>query len=200
MTPTARTYSLLALTTAVALALSGCGNGSHNAGGPASSGTVTAPAHAGTAPAVAHSAPAAASSAPAKAASAPAAPAAAATAPSSPAPAATNSQLSLVIGSAVTADHRVAHAVSSFKPAEKAFYASVSTNGKSLGGTLNAKWLYLEGKKPLVISSVSQLISAETPSSTTFTVRNPNPWPQGRYKIEISLDGKSVASQDFQVR
>ena len=197
MTPTARTYSLLALTTAVALALSGCGNGSHNAGGPASSGTVTAPAHAGTAPAVAHSAPAAASSAPAKAASAPAA---AATAPSSPAPTATNSQLSLVIGSTVTADHRVAHAVSSFKPAEKAFYASVSTNGKSLGGTLNAKWLYLEGKKPLVISSVSQLISAETPSSTTFTVRNPNPWPQGRYKIEISLDGKSVASQDFQVR
>ena len=197
MMPTARTYSLLALTTTVALALSGCGNGSHNAGGPASSGTVTAPAHAGTAPAVAHSAPAAASSAPAKAASAPAA---AATVPSSPAPAATNSQLSLVIGSAVTADHRVAHAVSSFKPAEKAFYASVSTNGKSLGGTLNAKWLYLEGKKPLVISSVSQLISAETPSSTTFTVRNPNPWPQGRYKIEISLDGKSVASQDFQVR
>lgn len=199
MTPTARTYSFLALTTAVALALSGCGNGSHNAGGPASSGTVTAPAHAGTAPAVAHSA-AAASSAPAKAASAQAAPAPAATAPSAPAPAATNSQLSLVIGSAVTADHRVAHAVSSFKPAEKAFYASVSTNGKSLGGTLNAKWLYLEGKKPLVISSVSQLISAETPSSTTFTVRNPNPWPQGRYKIEISLDGKNVASQDFQVR
>ncbi|MHC1481011.1 hypothetical protein ACYJW8_12205 [Frateuria aurantia] len=196
MMSTARTSSFLVLTTAIALGLSGCGNGSHTAAGPASSGTVTAPAHPASAPASAHSAPApAASSQPAAPVSAPAAaaPAPAAT-PASDAP-----QLTLVLGSAVTADHHVAHPVSGFKPSEKAFYVSVSTNGKSLGGTLNAKWLYLEGKKPLVISSVSQLISADAPSSTTFTVHNPNPWPEGHYKVEISLDGKSVGAQEFQV-
>ncbi len=198
MTPIARTSSLLALTASIALALSACGNGSHTAGGPASSGTVTTPPHAASAPAPAHSAPAVASSSPAAASTAaPAAPAApaAASAPT----ASSDSSLSLVVGSSVTADHRVTHASASFKPSEKAFYAGVSTNGKNLGGTLNAKWLYLEGKKPLVISSVSQLIPGDAPSSTTFTVHNPNPWPEGRYKVEIALDGKTIAAQEFQV-
>jgi hypothetical protein len=34
---------------------------------------------------------------------------------------------------------------------------------------------------------------------TTFKVQNPDLWPEGKYKVEISLDGKTVADQDFQI-
>lgn len=197
MMSTARTTSLLVLTTAVALGLSGCGKGSQTGSAPAGSGTVSAPAHAASAPAPSHTAPApAASSHPAAASTAAAAPAAA------PAPAAVpaSSPVSLALGSSVGADHRVIHTASRFKPSDKSLYISVSTKTKGVGGTLNAKWLYLEGSKPTVTSSVSQLISADMPTTTTFTLHNPDLWPQGRYRVDISLDGKSVGSETFEVR
>jgi hypothetical protein len=31
-------------------------------------------------------------------------------------------------------------------------------------------------------------------------VQNPDLWPEGKYKVEISLDGKPVAKQDFAIR
>jgi hypothetical protein len=30
-------------------------------------------------------------------------------------------------------------------------------------------------------------------------VQNPDLWPEGKYRVEISLDGKSVAKQDFEI-
>jgi hypothetical protein len=125
-----------------------------------------------------------------------------ASAASGAAPAATPAPLTvakLTLGSAVNAEHQVTRASNSFATNDKTIYASVATEGSSGGATLNAKWSYLEGQGQLV-SSISQSIATDGPAVTTFKVQNPDLWPEGKYKVEISLDGKPVAKQDFAIR
>jgi hypothetical protein len=105
----------------------------------------------------------------------------------------------LTLGNAVNAEHQVTRASSSFASNEKTIYASVATEGSSSGATLNAKWSYLEGQGQLV-SSISQSIATDGPATTTFKVQNPDLWPEGKYKIEISLNGKIVTKQDFEIK
>jgi hypothetical protein len=105
----------------------------------------------------------------------------------------------LTVGDAVNAEHQVTHSSSDFASNVKTIYASVATEGSSSGATLNAKWSYLEGQGQLV-SSISQSIATEGPAVTTFKVQNPDLWPEGKYKVEISLDGKVVKDQAFQIK
>lgn len=105
----------------------------------------------------------------------------------------------VTLGSEVDADHRVKNASSSFPSSDKMLYASVATEGSSGGATLNAKWTYLGGTSQLV-SSISQSIATDGPAVTTFKVQNPDLWPEGKYRVEISLDGKQVAKQDFEIK
>jgi len=126
------------------------------------------------------------------------APATAASAAAAATPAAGLSLDKLVLGDAVDDNHKVTHPGSRFDSDDKTLYACVITAGKSGGATLNAKWSYLEGDTQLV-SSISQSIATDGPAVTTFKVHNPDLWPEGKYRVEISLDGKSVAKQDFTI-
>ncbi|MEO5829500.1 MAG: hypothetical protein ABIQ36_02925 [Rhodanobacter sp.] len=104
----------------------------------------------------------------------------------------------LTLGSAVNAEHQVTRASDSFASNDKAIYASVATEGHTDGATLNAKWSYLDGQGQLV-SNISQSIATDGPAITTFKVQNPDLWPAGKYQVEISLDGKPVMKQPFQI-
>ncbi len=162
--------------------------------------STTAPAPAATVPTAAGSAAAPATATPAASstaasAAAPTAAAAVATAPAK----APLTVAKVTLGDAVNAEHRISRPGSSFAASDKTLYASVATEGSSGGATLNAKWSYLEGQGQLV-SSVSQSIATDGPAVTTFKVENPDLWPAGKYKVEISLDGKPVATQDFTIR
>jgi hypothetical protein len=197
MTPSIRTTAIHGAALAGLLLLSACGKS-----GPASPNE--APAPGSTAPVAMLPAPAATAATPAAsgtvdvatAASTPASPAAtAATAAAASTPL---TVARLTVGSAVNADHQVTRAEDSLANNDKTIYASVTTEGSSSGATLNAKWSYLEGSGQLV-SNISQSIATDGPAITTFKVHNPDLWPEGRYKVEISLDGKPVATQDFEI-
>jgi hypothetical protein len=197
----ARSAALYSLSLAGLLALSACGkNEQQPANQPAASSTAPAPASTAAQPApssTAATAPAHPGTAPA-----PAAPAAASTAAAAPtAPAAAEGfQVSTVtLGDTVTNDHKVKKEVTSFSPSQKTIYVSVDTTGNTTGATINAKWSYLEGNGQ-VVTSTSQSIIADGPATTTFRVQNPNLWPEGKYKVDISLDGKQVASKNFEVK
>jgi hypothetical protein len=198
----ARTAALYSVTFAGLLMLSACGkNESQNAGQPAASSTAptAAPAPASTA---AKPAPAstAAKPAPTSTAAMPATPAPASTAPTTGAAAADAFKVDTVtLGDTVNAEHKVRKAMTSFSPDQKTLYASVDTLGSTNGSTLSAKWSYLEGKGQLVMDT-SQLIAADGPATTTFKVENPNLWPEGKYEVDILLDGKQVASQSFEIK
>jgi hypothetical protein len=197
----ARSAAFFCVTLAGLLALGACGkNEQQPANQPAA--PSTAPAPASTAAQPSPSATAAAPAHPGTAAAPAAAPAPATTtaaAPAAPA-AAEGFQVSTVtLGDAVTGDHKVKKEVTTFSPSQKTIYVSVDTTGSTPGATLNAKWSYLEGNGQ-VVTSTSQSIIADGPATTTFRVQNPNLWPEGKYKVDISLDGKPAASKNFEVK
>ncbi|BDU19630.1 hypothetical protein [Dyella sp. GSA-30] len=201
----ARSAALYSATFAGLLMLSACGKSEQPASTPPAASTAAAPA----APTPASTAPAPASTAAAPmqapapsttAAAAPAAPVAAPVSNTAAAPVAGDLKVAgLTLGGAVSPDHKVSKAKTTFAPGDKSIYASVATEGNTDGATLSAKWSYLEGKGQLV-NSTSQSIATDGPATTTFRVQNPNNWPEGKYKVEIAVNGKSVATQNFEVK
>jgi hypothetical protein len=189
-----RTPVLATATLAGLLVLTACGKKEEQTSAPAAASTAAAPAAAATAPTTA---PAAASTA---AVAAPAAPAAA-PAPAPVAAAADTLKVgSVTLGSTVGADKKVAKAKTSFAPNEKTIYASVATEGSSAGATLNAKWTYQDGDAVTTVSDLSQSISTDGPAVTTFKIQNPNEWPEGKYKVSISLNGAAAGDTSFDVK
>lgn len=189
-----RKTALYCATLAGLLVLSACGK-NHEA----SNTTPTSPATSAPAPA-----------APAPPSTAPISPPQSAPSPTSTAPApvqttasvATGGEIKIAavtIGSQVDAAHAISKEQRKFAPEEKAIYASVATIGTTDNATLNAKWSYLDGNDE-PFSSTSESIATDGPAITTFKVQNPNAWPKGKYKVVISLNGKQVASEDFEVR
>lgn len=104
----------------------------------------------------------------------------------------------LTLGSAIDAGYAVTAPATRFAADTPVIYASVATTGHTAGATLGARWRYLEGQGVLV-NELRQTVAADGPAVTTFKVHNPNRWPAGKYSVEISLDGKSVASRDFEI-
>ena len=190
-----RSSALATATVAGLLVLTACGKkeDQQNAAPAPSATAATAPAAAGTAPA----APAAATTT----AAAPAAqPAAAPAAPAAPAVADTLKVGAVTLGNAVGADKKVAKAKNAFAPSDKTIYASVATDGTTAGATLNAKWTFQDGETTTTVSDISQSISTEGPAVTTFKIQNPNEWPEGKYKVAISLNGQAVGNEAFEVK
>lgn len=171
----------------LALAVAGCG-------GKAPPATPPAPAPATSA------ASASTAAAPAASVSAPAIATTVAT-PATAASAAAASPLEvaqLTLGTAVNEANEITADGSRFTPADHVLYAGVATRGRTTEATLNARWRYMEGRGQLV-SSVSQTIATDGPALTTFTLRNPDLWPEGRYRIEVELDGTPAITRDFEI-
>jgi hypothetical protein len=196
MTHRLRHTALFAASLAAVLALSACGKSEPPAAAaPAAAASTIAP------PTTNIQAPPAAATSPSPASSSAIALAATSStlAPAAAPPVAALSVAKVALGSEVNAEHQVAKSASSFASTDKTIYASVATEGSSSGATLNAKWTYLEGTSQLV-SSISQSIATDGPAITTFKVQNPDLWPEGKYQVEISLNGKSVAKQSFEIK
>jgi hypothetical protein len=133
-------------------------------------------------------------------------PSAAATAPTptsaptpAPAPASTAFHVSAVtLGSAVDAAQQVTTPATHFAQTDKTIYASVVSTGTTPDATLSARWNYLQGTG-MVISNVTQRLASDGPATTTFTLQNPDLWPEGKYNVEIAVDGKVVNTQVFTI-
>ncbi|SEO40977.1 hypothetical protein SAMN02800692_0652 [Luteibacter sp. UNC138MFCol5.1] len=189
-----RSSALATATVAGLLVLTACGKKDEQQ---------NAPAPAATAPAAATPAPAATApaTAPAPAATAAAAPSAPAAAPAAPAAASESLKVgSVTLGNAVGADKKVAKAKSAFAPTDKTIYASVATEGTTAGATLNAKWTFQDGDTVTTVSDISQSISTDGPAVTTFKIQNPNEWPEGKYKVTVSLNGQAAGNEAFEVK
>ncbi len=123
---------------------------------------------------------------------------AAAPAPAAPA-AAPLTVVSLSIGKSVGADKKVPAEADTFAKGDT-FYASVGTTGAATTANLTAKWSFV-GKsgadKP--VKEDTQAISPTGDAWTEFHASKPDGWPAGDYKVEILLDGKSVATKAFRV-
>jgi len=99
------------------------------------------------------------------------------------------------LGSTVDANHKILASGTSFGPKDT-IYASVDTTGSG-NATLAAKWTTQDGQ---VVHEDSKTLNAMGPETTAFMISKPDGFPAGNYKVDISLDGKQVASKDFTVK
>ena len=76
-------------------------------------------------------------------------------------------------------------------------YASVATEGAAPSKAIAAKWTYQDGQ---VVKEQSETIAPTGPAATEFHISKPKPWPVGKYKVEIIVDGAPAGSKDFEIK
>ncbi|HYC30757.1 MAG TPA: hypothetical protein VEB59_00635 [Gemmatimonadales bacterium] len=116
---------------------------------------------------------------------------------SAPAPAPAEFKVSgIEVGKGIGADKRVTAPASSFKPKDT-IYVSVATDGAAASKTITAKWTYEDGQ---TVKEGSESIAPTGPAVTEFHIAKPSGWPEGKYKVEIAVDGAAAGSKDFEVK
>jgi len=100
------------------------------------------------------------------------------------------------LGSAIGADQQVTAAKTVFAPSET-IYAVVSTSGSAANVALSAKWTYQDGQ---TVDDSSKSIAPTGPAATAFQISKPDGFPAGKYKVEITKDGLSAGTREFEVK
>jgi hypothetical protein len=119
------------------------------------------------------------------------------TAPMTSPPAASAVTITTVeLGNQIGADKRVTQQMTAFAPKDT-IYATVVTNGSAPSATLTAKWTYQDGQ---VVDESTQTIAPTGPVATEFHIAKPDGWPTGTYKVEVSLNGRSTGTKEFEVK
>lgn len=102
------------------------------------------------------------------------------------------------LGRAIGVDLRVSdEAETGVFESTDTIYVSVDTEGAAAGATLAARWTYEDGQ---VVDESTRSISPTGATVTEFHISNPDGFPAGSYQVEILLDGRSVETEDFEVR
>jgi hypothetical protein len=113
-----------------------------------------------------------------------------------PAPAPAFAVQVIEIGKGIGPDKRVTAPGTSFGRRDT-IYVSVATEGAAPSKTISAKWTYQDGQ---VVKEQSESIAPTGPAATEFHISKPKPWPVGKYKVEIAVDGAPAGSKDFEVK
>lgn len=100
------------------------------------------------------------------------------------------------VGKQVGADKKIAAPTTTFGTKDT-IYASVSTDGAAPSKTIVATWTFGTGK---VVKTDSQTIAPTGPAATEFHISKPSGWPVGKYKVDISVDGSTAGSKEFEVK
>jgi hypothetical protein len=99
------------------------------------------------------------------------------------------------VGRAVDMDKRISDKTDSFKPTDT-IYVSVATEGSSPNSRLTAHWTYNNGQ---TISDEEKPFAPTGNASTEFHIAKPSGWPEGDYKVEVTLNGASAGTKSFKV-
>jgi len=101
------------------------------------------------------------------------------------------------LGKQIGTDKKVVSPTSTFGLRDTIF-ASVATEGASSAATLAAKWTFTSTGQ--VVNEESQDIAPTGPATTEFHIVKASDWPEGAYKVEISLNGTPAGSKEFTVK
>jgi hypothetical protein len=100
------------------------------------------------------------------------------------------------VGKGITADKHVGTATTTFGVRDT-IYASVLTDGAAPSKIIVARWTFQTGQ---VVKEQSDTIAPTGPAATEFHITKKTPWPAGKYKVEIMVDGSSAGTKEFEVK
>lgn len=99
------------------------------------------------------------------------------------------------LGRAINADLTIKDATTTFKPADM-IYTSIETKGAA-PATIGVRWVY-EDKQ--VVDEASREIHPTGPTRTEFHLSKPDGMPEGHYRLEVTLNGASAGTKEFEVK
>jgi len=105
------------------------------------------------------------------------------------------------LGNAAGADMKITAPTDAFSPKDKIIVAvSTATTdaNATVPGKLAAKWSHVDSNQ--VVNEEARDIQFHGPQVYDFQIVNPQPWPAGKYKVEIMLDGNTVQTRQFEVK
>jgi hypothetical protein len=103
---------------------------------------------------------------------------------------------SVDVGKSLTADKAVANPTDDFMPRDTVF-VSVATEGAASSATLVARFTFQDGQ---LVDESTRTIAPTGQARTEFHVFKPSGWPEGKYKVEVTLNGALAGSKDFEVK
>lgn len=99
------------------------------------------------------------------------------------------------IGRSINADLTIKDNTVSFRPAD-VVYASVETKGAA-PATLGVRWIYNDSQ---VVDEGTRDIHPTGPTRTEFHISKPDGFPEGRYRLEVTLNGASAGTKEFEIK
>lgn len=97
------------------------------------------------------------------------------------------------IGKSLNSDNSIGTITSSFRPTDT-IYVAVLTEATG-ASAITARWTY--AGRP--VSEETKNVSYRGEAATEFHIQNSGGFPEGDYKVELLVDGKSVGVRDFRV-
>jgi hypothetical protein len=102
----------------------------------------------------------------------------------------------LDLGNAIDASQRISAPGSSFAPSDT-IYAAVLSDGSAPNVEIVARWTYEDGQ---LVSESTQVLAPDGPAATEFHIAKPDGLPTGKYKVEVTANGETAASKEFEVK
>ena len=103
---------------------------------------------------------------------------------------------SVDVGDAIDEGKRIAAPLTQFAPSDTV-YASIASEGAAPQVTIVARWTYEDGQ---LVDESTQVIAPTGPAATEFHIAKLSGLPSGKYKVEVSADGKPAGSREFEVK
>ena len=101
------------------------------------------------------------------------------------------------VGKSIGTDMKVSNGTTTFG-ARDTMYVSVVTSGAAKDAKIATKWTY---NNTQTVKEDSKTISPTGGESVTeFHVTKASPWPKGKYKVEVTLNGVSAGTKDLEVK
>jgi hypothetical protein len=99
------------------------------------------------------------------------------------------------LGRAINADLTIKEPTTTFRPVD-VIYAAVATKGAA-PATLGVRWTYQDNQ---VVDEGTREIHPTAPTRTEFHISNPDGLPEGHYRLEVTLNGASAGTKEFEVK
>ena len=103
---------------------------------------------------------------------------------------------SVDVGKAIDANKRITTPTTTFGRRDT-IYVSVVTEGAAPSKAIAAKWTFQDGQ---TVKEQTESIAPTGPAATEFHISKPKPWPVGKYKVEITVDGAPAGTKDFEIK
>jgi hypothetical protein len=120
--------------------------------------------------------------------------------PTTPAPAGAE-VVGVDLGSAAGADMKIAAPKTTFAAKDK-IIAAVTTRtadaATAVPSKIAAKWSHVDSNQ--VVNEEARDVSLQGDQTFDFEITNDKPWPTGKYKVEVMLDGNVVQTREFEVK